>query len=210
MEGCFVPTPVTDEMREMPSVKGLYLYISTGVLGGWSPGFVDGKVASRFVDIQTQKADTLVGDRNWERLITSHFLRFREMMKRRHNQAYQNVESRAANARQLALDNPNTFDRPSANELRKLKRGDRVKICITSQGVPGERFWVLVHCVEPRRGGRVRGDVANDLVFVDLKLGERVEFAQDNIFDIAPRNPKSLVLVASRVAPNTWEDGRSC
>ncbi|RTP86864.1 hypothetical protein EKN35_19380 [Enterobacter asburiae] len=79
------------------------------------------------------------------------------------------------NAQQMARLNPETFFVHSYEELSLLKPGHLVKVCSNR-----ERFWVLLTDVQ---GKRFTGEVANNLVWNDLKVGETVKFTMTNIFD---------------------------
>ena len=199
-ENPFVPTHVTPEMRKMPAVIELYRLIQQNTILSWTPGFYEGKIASRLVI--PGGTDTMAAknpeDRDWEKLFAAHAFHLCDIIESRYSSGYLMLHDHVADAQQLALDSPTTFSRPSAHELRKLKAGDMVKICVPAGDLPGERFWCVVHAVEDRRGGRVRAEVNNKLLYVNLKLGELVEFKIKNIYDWRPASPRSIEAVAKR------------
>lgn len=83
---------------------------------------------------------------------------------------------RLTDARRLSLDSEN-FEQPSADVIRKIRPGDRVKVARNH-----ERFWVKVTGFE---GRKYHGQVANSLARSDeLQIGDRIYFDRKNIYDI--------------------------
>lgn len=83
------------------------------------------------------------------------------------------------NAQQQKLDNPNTFDAPSQDELDAIKLDDSLKVCIG-----GERFWTTVTEV---KGQQIKAIVDNHLINCEehgLDYGDEVEFNKHHIYDI--------------------------
>ena len=83
------------------------------------------------------------------------------------------------NALLMAMQNPDTFHRPSEFELNNLKIDDYVKVCNSS-----ERFWVKIIKINPNN---IIGIVSNDLVLTHihgLKCYDEIIFHKDNIYDI--------------------------
>ncbi len=88
------------------------------------------------------------------------------------------------NAAQIALEHPETFQRPADDEIKTLATGQSVKVC---NGL--ERFWVNV---ENSNFPFFTGKVNNYLLFPNgLRFGGRIAFHADNVFDIQQpaRNP---------------------
>ncbi len=85
------------------------------------------------------------------------------------------------NARLVAEAHPDTFSRPSAEDLTRLQPGDHVKIARH-----GERFWVQLTEIS---GDRLIGRVANDLIIeenADLSFRTVVCLEKDHIYDVQP------------------------
>lgn len=82
---------------------------------------------------------------------------------------------------------PKTFEIPSVDERRGLRRGDYAKVGFEfPQAKPnyptGERIWIAV--TRRVRGG-YRGKVANRPVFVpDLQFGEEVGFRPEHVLAV--------------------------
>lgn len=75
---------------------------------------------------------------------------------------------------------PTTFEIPSDEEKRKIKKGMHVKLGFVieeSGGPSAERMWVKVT-------GKNKGTLSNDPVFVAMSYGDEVEFSQDNVLQI--------------------------
>ena len=97
-------------------------------------------------------------------------------------------------AKEMAETFPETFERPTDEEIRKVKEGDFVKICYTwdlEEGqdlqVHGERFWVEVEQIVNHM---FIGEIANPTAYIDSKNilgareGDRVSLTSDSILDI--------------------------
>lgn len=83
------------------------------------------------------------------------------------------------NALLLAMQYPDTFERPSDFELNNLKINDYVKVCNSE-----ERFWVKI---TEFKDNNIIGVVSNDLVLTEnhgLKCYDEVTFTKDNIYSI--------------------------
>lgn len=93
------------------------------------------------------------------------------------------------NAQELAVNFPDTFEAPSAEELAEIHRGQYVKVCVPCGSVvftqfDSERFWVTVESVD---GDTITGEVDNDLVFTaqhGLQYGDMVQFKLENVYAI--------------------------
>ncbi len=81
------------------------------------------------------------------------------------------------NAQKMHELYPKTFDVPTIEELNSLKKGDSVKVCIDDI----ERFWVTVTSVN---NDEIIGIVDNELIDLDLKIGEEIKFKKENIYSI--------------------------
>lgn len=79
-------------------------------------------------------------------------------------------------AQEMSHSNPDTFEAPNEDELSAIRPGDHTKVC---KG--GERFWVFVTSVTPKR---VIGRVANQLIFNDLKVGETIALERRHVYSI--------------------------
>lgn len=81
------------------------------------------------------------------------------------------------NASLLAFEFPDTFERPSDYNLKKIKPGDYVKVARNN-----ERFWIRV---DGFVGRKIHGTVDNKLVKQkDLKLGDSIFLMKKNIYDV--------------------------
>lgn len=83
------------------------------------------------------------------------------------------------NAQEMAANNHDTFQAPSAEELAEIHRGQFVKICAAD-----ECFWATVESVD---GDTITGEVDNNLIFTHrhgLQYGDMVQFKLENIYDI--------------------------
>ncbi len=83
------------------------------------------------------------------------------------------------NAKLLSFEYPETFDVPSATAIKRATVGDWVKV-----STPQERLWVQISGFEGRKWF---GQVANDLITSDLKLGDTIQFYRKNIYDVEYR-----------------------
>ncbi len=195
----FVPTAITPAMRKLKPVKEMFKLIKEGVVESWAPGFKGAHMASRWAI--NGVTDTLTAcsaaDRNWAQMLGAHLARAFDALEERFDalkeMLYWDIDEVAVDAQKQALETPETFWRPDAATLRKLKPGDYVKVCIHPPGDMGERLWTIVHEVEKRRGGRVRAEINNTpVVFENMKLGDWIEFEQCHIFDHAPADAASI------------------
>lgn len=87
------------------------------------------------------------------------------------------------NALQKAIENPKTFEVPTLTELRQLKPGDHVKICVEQDGKGGERFWCKIRSIDPK-AKTIIGEVDNILVVYDFELGTPIEINFDEVYDL--------------------------
>lgn len=82
------------------------------------------------------------------------------------------------NARDMAMQYPDTFNTPCDECLNDIEGGDYVKIC------PGlERFWCNVITVD-KESRTIMASVSNKLIHYDLPVGTVLEIGFDNIYDI--------------------------
>ena len=89
------------------------------------------------------------------------------------------------NADEMHRQHPDTFHRPSDQDLRAIDAGSLVQVCGN-----GDRFWVVV---TGRRGDLVTGAVNNDLIISPLQFGEKIRFHVDNVYDVYPEDEKAGV-----------------
>lgn len=83
------------------------------------------------------------------------------------------------NAFLMSIQNPESFDVPSKEDLSNLKINDLVKICCE-----GERFWVLITQINENELIAV---VDNDLVNISshgLRYGDIISLRPENIYSI--------------------------
>lgn len=84
-------------------------------------------------------------------------------------------------ASKLAAQHPDTFKRPSREEIAGLGIGHLVKVAIDGSPMP-ERFWCEIM---ERRGDIFTGKVANDLVYTErhgIARNDLIQFHADNIY----------------------------
>lgn len=80
------------------------------------------------------------------------------------------------NAAEMERQHPDTFHRPSDQDLQAIRAGSMIKVCHES-----ERFWVSV---TRRKGDVITGTVSNPLLFSPLEFGEKIKFHIDNVFEV--------------------------
>lgn len=80
-------------------------------------------------------------------------------------------------AQKMHKENPDTFFAPSIEELSEIQIKDSVKVCVNNR----ERFWVTVEKIDENN---IIGVVDNNLVEINLKLGEEIRFEKRHIYDI--------------------------
>jgi len=80
-------------------------------------------------------------------------------------------------AQEMMKNHPDTFEAPTKNELDNLKVDDSVKVCVENK----ERFWVTVKEIN---GDQIKGEVDNQLIEINLELGEEIEFEKRHIYSI--------------------------
>ncbi len=89
------------------------------------------------------------------------------------------------NAAQLAIEHPDTFQRPPADEIQQLAPGCSVKIC---NGF--ERFWVVI---QEANFPLFVGKLDNYLLFPNgLRFGGRLAFHADNVFEAIIRGGSTV------------------
>jgi hypothetical protein len=77
---------------------------------------------------------------------------------------------------------PESFEIPSAAERQSIEPGDHVKLMFEMKDGWGERMWVNVSAMRPRR---VVGELLNSPVGIPrLNAGDRVKFRFDHVIDI--------------------------
>lgn len=82
-------------------------------------------------------------------------------------------------AKQMAIDHPDTFQRASEAELSELKPTDFVKVCANP-----ERFWIQITEVS---GVLLKGRVDNDLISTDkhgYEYEDEVIIHIDHVYNI--------------------------
>ena len=79
-------------------------------------------------------------------------------------------------AEDMARQHPDRFHRPPPVILKIIGVGDIVKVCDNR-----ERFWVVV---THRKGNIITGEVNNHLIHSPLKVGEKIRFHIDNVYDV--------------------------
>ena len=214
----FVPTHVTNEMRAFHPVKEFYTLIQKGGLEAWTPGFYDGCIASKWVfrGRPNTLASRVSSDRDWKRLFVAHAFTLCDVIEA--SFVYRSIHPLLDDAQRLAQEYPRLYEWVGAKALWKLKMGDLVQVRMKrhelGRFIPGERFWVLVHGVEAKRGGRIRGMVCNTLVYYDFKAHELIEILQQNVYDVVAGTPETIEnaekMIATRgdwnvQALNNWE-----
>lgn len=92
-------------------------------------------------------------------------------------------------AQEMAKQHPDTFEVPSDQELKDLKPGDFVKICVGN-----ERFWVEVteaQAHSPVIDGRVDNNLErtseHGLVYNDM-----IRFEKRHVYSVAPPAPEDV------------------
>ena len=89
------------------------------------------------------------------------------------------MKTQFENAAQMARDHPETFKRPSLDEITLLDSGTHVLICAAR-----ERFWVEITEIKLPL---FKGVIENDLLHTEehgLVDGDAVEFHGDHIYKI--------------------------
>lgn len=79
-------------------------------------------------------------------------------------------------AQKMAKEHPGTFEAPSKEDLKALKKGDTVKVCIN-----GERFWTVIEKIEKNK---IVALVANILISTPAELGDRITFEKRHVYSI--------------------------
>lgn len=90
---------------------------------------------------------------------------------------------------ELNRQNPNSFFIPSPEDVAAIVPGDRVKIGLERDAVPGEingeRFWLEVTEVEGTGSDRrITGELITGLIVFDIELGEEFTVEARHILDI--------------------------
>jgi len=81
-------------------------------------------------------------------------------------------------AQAMARKYPKTFEAPDEKELKEVKVGDSVKVCINNK----ERLWVEVTEID---GGDLKGRIDNHPIFEDsIDFGSAIQFKKENIYAI--------------------------
>ena len=83
------------------------------------------------------------------------------------------------NAKEMATNNPDNFERPDNKKLNELSVGDFVKVCASP-----ERFWVKI---TERKDDNFKGIVDNALIATDkhgYEIDDEIEFHKYNIYSI--------------------------
>jgi len=88
-------------------------------------------------------------------------------------------------AQEMSKKHPKTFSVPTDKELRGIKKGDFVKICVEAAAANGkvlsERIWVEVDEV---MNLFVLGQLANNPVCFHAKLGDKIKIQRKHIYAI--------------------------
>ncbi len=90
-----------------------------------------------------------------------------------------NLNDRATDAQIMRIENPDTFDTPSKEDLDALIPEQHAKV-----SVGGERFWVKVNKID---NDIINGVVDNQLINTDIHgliLGDEVSFEKRHIYQI--------------------------
>eukprot|EP00949_MAST-11_sp_MAST-11-sp1_P002475 g2475.t1 len=198
----FAPTIVTAAMRNTKGYESMKSLLDAGLLDSWVPGFKGGHISSQVVFIHgvDDSADILTSadpsDRDWGQLLEEHstyaYMQLSEIMAELDSEGkYINVCNIAQDAQDMHLKHPETFEAPTAVELRRIKPGDHVKVCLKQEGEGAERLWVVVAECEPGSTGMVYGRLANDPLFLRFDCGDRIAFKKCHIYtcrcDAGPR-----------------------
>jgi len=93
-----------------------------------------------------------------------------------------------ADAAHLAQASPDTFLRPSAEDIANLRPGNMVKLIFmfpSTSSMKAERMWVLVESVSD--DGRFAGKLINYPMLVPgLHYGDHIEFSDIHVVDWRP------------------------
>jgi hypothetical protein len=81
------------------------------------------------------------------------------------------------NAAEMHRKHPETFHRPSADELQNIGPDCCVKVCANDM----ERFWVRVTAKD---GDIITGEVDSPLLCVPLRFGQKIKVHTDNVYQI--------------------------
>ena len=91
------------------------------------------------------------------------------------------------NALEKAMANPKTFEVPTLKELRQLKPGDHVKVCLDQKGKGGERFWCKITSIDNKSQSLI-AEVDNMLVVYDIELGTPMDIKFNEVYDYISNN----------------------
>jgi len=94
-------------------------------------------------------------------------------------------------ATEMAIKHPDTFEAPSFEEIQELEVGNFVKLCFENPDeknrLGSERMRVKVTMIlKENTITKIHGDLDNDPVVVDLKLGDKIIFEPRHIYSIMP------------------------
>ena len=101
------------------------------------------------------------------------------------------------NAEAMNLDHPETFKRPSDNDISDIELRDHVKVAmhymsgdvrVGVHSISGERFWLEVVM---KSADYWIGQCKSKLLFDGIKVGDLVKFHPCNIYDICKQEEES-------------------
>lgn len=90
------------------------------------------------------------------------------------------------NAQEMSLENPDTFDAPTAEEIANLTVGSFVKVCINNvdpepDQFGAERLWTEITEID---GDEITATLDSFPVVVDLESGDTINFKTHHIYDV--------------------------
>lgn len=91
-----------------------------------------------------------------------------------------NINHLLTDAQEMHKQHPETFEAPDLNELKKVKPGTHIKICVSDE----ERFWVIVI---RNFDNLFHGVVDNDLICSDvhgIHFNDVVEFSHKFVYSV--------------------------
>ena len=84
-------------------------------------------------------------------------------------------------ARAMHSKYPSTFEIPSSVKIKKLKKGDLVKLHFSQPKLTTERMWVTI---TSRKGNNFVGKLNNDPFILDMKYNQVIKFNARHIASI--------------------------
>eukprot|EP00966_Prymnesium_polylepis_P258708 5975331-Prymnesium_polylepis.1 len=91
---------------------------------------------------------------------------------------HQQVGSMLADAQEMAMNHPDTFEAPSEADIGSIVPGSFVKVCRQDTC---ERFWVVVKRLN---AGIISGSVNNELLLTDWPLHKKIAFPTKCVYAV--------------------------